>query len=241
MYYYILESPTSRNARNVYNHLRDDLTYLGITGEITVANPARPAHELVKIAIARGYTTIVVVGGDKIINDVATLVLDRVVLGVVPVDASPEVTELFGVTQPKEALEAVKNRRISECNLTLIEPNNLIFLDVEVTSPNLVKAQFVIENKVKGQAYFNRITVSRDLEIRIHSIHKVAQPKIFGLFSGGSKDVASDSLFTPKNARLITEPSLPITCCGAQVSQTPASFRLLPDALKIITKRGTIS
>ena len=241
MYYYILESPTNRNSHNIYNKLRDDLTYLGISGEYAIANPARPHTELVKIAISKGYTTIVVAGGDKIINDVSTLVLDRVALGIIPIGNCPNASEIFGISEYKEAIEALKVRRVVESNLVLIEPDVLVFMDADITSHNLLKAQLVIENKVKGQAYFNRISISRDLEIKIHSIHKIAQPKILGLFSGGYKEVAADSLFTPKNARIITEPSLPINCLGQQISQTPASFRLLPNALKIITKRDTVS
>lgn len=239
MYYYILESPGNRAIRQTYQKLRDVLTNLSIVGEIVSANPARTPAELAEMGMQKGYSTIVAVGGDSHINEVATTIVGRAVLGIIPLEASAQVSEIIGTNDIRDAAESLKRRKISLHNTVLIEPETLVFLDAEIQTPNLAKASLVIDNRVRAHAYFNSLIVNRSLEIQLKSIHQTETKKILGIFSTGGKEIVSESHFHGKSVRLITDPITKIRVAGQVIAETPCQFRIIPESLKVITKRGT--
>jgi len=241
MYYYILESPANRATRQTYQKLRDILTNLGIAGEMVAASPARTPEELTAMGIEKGYSTIVAVGGDHHINQVATSIMDRAVLGIVPINATRQVTELIGLTDIRTAAETLKHRRLMTVPTVYIEPDLLLFLNAEIIPPKLAKISLVVDNRVRAFAYFNRAVVNRSLEIMIESTHLTEPKKVLGLFKTGGSVVRSESLFHGKSVTLRTDPELPLLVAGRQIGKTPANLRLLPESLKLITRRGTVS
>lgn len=240
MYYYILEAPPNRAARQLYERLRDTLTNLGISGEMVLASPARTPAELAVTGIERGYSTIVAVGGDGHIGQVATSILGRAVLGVVPINATKQVTDLIGSATIHEAAEALKKRRLNSVGTVMIGESSPIFLDGVIESEKLAKVSLIIDNKLRVFAYFNRIVVNRSLEISLESTHLTEPKKLFGLFNVGGDVIKSESLFHGRSIRLMTDPELPLSVGGKVISNTPLSFRLVPESLKVITRRGTL-
>jgi diacylglycerol kinase family enzyme len=241
MYYYILESPPNRAIRQTYQRLRDILTNLGIAGEMVASSPARSPEELAAMGIEKGYSTIVAVGGDFHINQVATTVMNRAVLGIVPINASEQVTNLVGVSDIRAAAEILKQRRLNQVHSVLIEPDLPLFLEAELAPPRLAKISLVIDNRVRAFAYFNRAVINRSLEVKIESTHVTEPRKVLGLFSVGGNIIKSESLFHGRSVRIVTDPELPLLVAGRAVATTPAQMRLLPESLKVITRRGTVS
>lgn len=241
MYYYILEAPANRAVRQTYQRLRDILTNLGIAGEMVAASPARTPEELTMMGIEKGYSTVVAVGGDYHINQVATTVMNRAVVGIVPINASAQVTELIGFNDIKTAAETLKYRRLTLVSTVLIEPDIPLFLDAEIIPQKLAKISLVIDNRVRAFAYFNRAVVNRSLEIQVESSHIVEPRKILGLFQVGGNVLRSESLFHARTLRLVTDPELPLLVAGKAVATSPVQLRLLPDSLKVITRRGIVS
>jgi len=241
MYYYILEPPANRGVRQSYQRLRDILINLGIAGEMVGASPARGADELALMGLEKGYSTIVAVGQDAFINQVAGAVIGRAVLGIVPINASRNVTDLVGVNSLRSAAEALKHRRLSETNTVVIEPDTLVFLDAQIKPPKLAKINLVIDNKVRAYAYFNYLSFNRDLRLSIESVHLIEQKKILGLFNIGGQPLKSSSIFHGRSVRITTDPELPITVAGVPIARTPSQLKLVPNSLKIITKRGTLT
>lgn len=239
MYYYILESPSNRAIRQTYQKLRDLLTNLSIVGEIVSASPARTPAELAEMGLAKGYSTIVAVGGDAHINEVATAVVGQAVLGIIPIEAGPQVAEIIGTSDIRDAAESLRRRKISLQSTVLIEPDTLVFLDAEIRTPKLAKASLVIDNRVRAHAYFNSLVINRSLEIKLRSIHLTEARKILGIFNTGGKEVVSESLFHAKSLRLITDPILRLSVAGQAIAETPTQLRLIPESLKVIAKRGT--
>ncbi|HUD20979.1 MAG TPA: diacylglycerol kinase family protein [Candidatus Saccharimonadales bacterium] len=239
MYYYILESPQSRAVRQNYQKLRDILTNMSIVGEVVSASPARTPEELAMMGMSKGYSTIVAVGGDHHINQIATAVVGRAALGIIPMGATPLVTDIIGTDDVREAAEILKHRRLTEQSTVLVEPETLLFLDGEINSPTLAKASLVVDNRVRAHAYFNKLTVNRFLEVKLESTHKMETKKLFGIFGQAPREVKSESLFHGKNIRIVTDPILPLTVTGEPVEQTPLQLRVIPESLKVITKRGT--
>ena len=240
MYYYVLESPSSRAIRQTYQKLRDILTNLGIAGEMVTASPARTPTELTQMGISKGYSTIVAVGGDDHIDEVAIATLGQAVLGVVPINASGLVTEIVGVRDLRDAAESLKRRRLTTHSVVFVEPDNAFFHDATIVAPKLAKVSLVLDNKVRVHTYFNTLNITRSLELRLGSEHVTETKKILGLFTSGGKKVTSESLFHARQVRIVTEPPLPLMVGGTKVAQTPTELRLVPESLKVITKRGTV-
>lgn len=240
MYYYILETPPTRAVRQTYQKIRDLLTQLSIAGEMVASSPARTPTELAEMGMAKGYSTIVAVGGDYHINEVATAVVGRAALGVIPINASNLVTDIIGLSGIHEAAIALKQRRLSSQSTVLIEPETIIFLDTVIETPKLAKISMILDNRVRTHAYFNKLTINRFLELRLESAHLTEAKKILGIFNTGGRVIHSESHFHAKSARVLVDPPLEATVAGEPIAKTPIQLRLLPDSLKIITKRGTI-
>jgi len=240
MYYYIMEPPASRAVRQTYQKLRDLLTNLGIAGEMVAASPARTPEELTMMGLERGYSTIVAVGGDAFVNNIARAVIGQAVLGVIPIGEARQISEIIGTDNMRTAAEFLKFRRLSTFNTVVAEPETLIFLEATITPPKLAKVNFVIDGKLRGYAYFNQLTITRDLELKISSTHIVEPKKILGLFSSGGKTINSESLLHGKSVRLVTDPELALMIGHQPVAKTPLQLRFHPNSLKVITKRGSI-
>jgi len=240
MYYYILEPPANRATRQAYEKLRDFLTNSGISGEMVAASPARTPAELAIMGIEKGYTTMVAVGGDGHIGQVATAVLGRAVLGIIPVNASAQVTDLIGANNLKDAVESLKQRRLVSVSTVLLGQDIPIFLTGTIETPKLAKVSIVVDNRMRVFAYFNKISINRDLEVAFESEHIVEPKKILGLFKVGGETITSHSLFHGKLIRLVTDPELPFRVGGQEMAQTPLTLRLVPDSLKVITRRGKL-
>lgn len=240
MYYYVLESPQSRGIRQIHQKLRDILTHLGIAGEMVNSSPARTPAEQAYIGTTKGYSTIVAVGGDAHINEVAMATIGRATLGVIPVEASNQVTELIGTNNVNAAAEILKQRRISLQDTLIIDPDLPMFLDGTIRSPKLAKISMVIDNKIRVHAYFNELVVTRSLELKLRSVYTSQPKKMLGIFNVGGEQLSSESSFHGKVARILTEPTLSMTVAGLKIAEGPFNLRLVPESLKVITKRGTV-
>ncbi|MEK7171231.1 MAG: diacylglycerol kinase family protein [Patescibacteria group bacterium] len=240
MYYYILEPPSSRAVRQTYQRLRDLLTNLGIAGEMVAASPARTPEELSIMGLEKGYSTIVAVGGDAFVGRIAQSIIGQSVLGVIPVGEAVQISQIIGTDNMRSAAEFLKFRRLSTFNTVLTDSEATIFLDSVIEPTKLAKVNFVIDGKLRGYAYFNKLTITRNLEIKIESSHHIEAKKILGLFSVGGRVIGSESVFRGKNVRLVTEPDLPVTVSRVPITKTPIQLQLTQNSLKVITRRGSI-
>ncbi len=204
------------------------------------SSPARRPEELAVMGLQKGYTTIVAVGGDAHINQIAARIIGQAVLGIIPINAGPQVAELIGTNDMKPAAEFLKFRRLTTVSTVLLEPETILFLDGEINSSKLAKISLVIDNRVRAYAYFNKATIHRSLELSLESTHLTEPKKMFGLFTVKTTEVKSESHFHGKSIRIVTDPELPITVAGKAIGMTPAHIRLVPESLKVITKRGTL-
>ena len=68
MYYYIMDSPKNISEKRTQEKIKNILGLLGITGETVTVTPARSIEELTNMGLAKKYSTIVAVGGDRWYN-----------------------------------------------------------------------------------------------------------------------------------------------------------------------------
>ena len=95
MYYYIFDVRKCKNRRQIET-IKDKLTELGISGEFVVPDRIRPARDLAEQGVFKGYSTIVAIGSDDLIDEVASIMLSKQqVFGVIPLGASENIHKII--------------------------------------------------------------------------------------------------------------------------------------------------
>ena len=146
MYYYIINPASGGGKINkVQDKLKDRLRELGIAGEFAKSTGPGDVARLTKMAIERGYKTIVSVGGDGTINEIINAVGNaNVALGIIPMGSSNELANMLGITDWTMACNILAARKVEEVDLGLI--NDKLF----VTAASIGFDNILFELK-KGQ------------------------------------------------------------------------------------------
>ncbi len=119
MYYYVLNPAAGKGSVNrLQEKLRGRLRELGIDGEFAKTTGPGDATKMTKLAIERGYNTIVAVGGDGTVNEVVNGVTkETAAVGIVPVGASNLLASRLGITGWQHACEVLAARRLTSFGL----------------------------------------------------------------------------------------------------------------------------
>ena len=235
MYYYIFESPKNFAENKIHERIKNILTVLGISGETTIVTPARNASELAVMGLEKGYSTIVAVGKDELVNEVASNIYGSgAVLGIIPINASEEINNLVGSNDIKKNCEALQKRFLDNVNIGYLEPgiNFLTKLSINSAKPLSIQAEindFYFETKA------NEIIIDSNLNVYLNS-----EPQKKGFFaslfssSDPSKYNINNSFFRANRLRLRTHEILPVKIGELAVAKTPIVAYRRPEPLKII-------
>lgn len=122
MYYYIVNPTAKRGqARGLQERLRGRLSQLGIAGEWAKTTGPGEATNMAKAALAKGFTTIVAVGGDDTVNEVINGLNaggnSQVAVGIIPLGGSNRVASQLGITSWSQACDVLAARRLTEYSL----------------------------------------------------------------------------------------------------------------------------
>lgn len=116
MYYYIINPAAGHGAAHtLQDKLRTELKSLGIGGEFVTTTGKGDAGRLASQAVAKGYTTIVAVGGDQTVNEVMNGVTsDTAAIGVIPIGSVNQIATQLGISSWQQACNVLAVRRITE-------------------------------------------------------------------------------------------------------------------------------
>jgi len=116
MYYYIINPAAGHGAaHNLQDKLRTELKSLGIGGEFVTTTGTGDATRLASQAIAKGFTTIVAVGGDETVNEIINGVTsDTAAIGVIPIGSVNQIASQLGIHSWQQACAVLAARRITE-------------------------------------------------------------------------------------------------------------------------------
>jgi diacylglycerol kinase (ATP) len=128
MYYYIINPASGGGKINkVQDKLKDRLKELGIAGEFVKSTGPGDIARLTKMAIEKGFKTIVAVGGDGTINEIINAIdANGVALGIIPMGSSNELANMLGITEWQMACNILAARKVEEVDLGLI--NDKLFV-----------------------------------------------------------------------------------------------------------------
>lgn len=243
MYYYIIAPPKDVQSARISQKLQELITPMGISGEVAVANPARSAEELTYMGLDKGFTTIVAVGGEELINTVATIIInesrEKIALGVIPVDAGPLLPAIIGCPNNdiRKATEIIKQRHLDLIDVVQISTRRYMVTEAFILPPRRVKLTVEVDQSYKVEIEADFIHVSSDL---VMTIHVKPHQSLLSKLGLGSKPGFPTSQFHGNQMRVVAYEPLPVSVAGVVVAKTPTTFTRLPAALKLITTRDIL-
>jgi diacylglycerol kinase (ATP) len=185
MYYYIINPASGGGKINkVQDKLKDRLKQLGIAGEFAKSTGPGDIEKLTRIALEKGFKTIVAVGGDGTINEIINAIGNSgAALGIIPLGSSNELSRMLGINDWQSACNILAARKIEEVDLGLIDEkvfvtaasigfDNILFdLKRKQTSGALGKFSFITKLSTAAKTFKpvhltldfdNRYTVETD-------------------------------------------------------------------------------
>lgn len=239
MYYYIIEVPPNYNLVRLQTKLKSILGDLNINGEMAIASSARSAEELAQIGLAKGYSTIVAIGDDYLVNRLASLVANTPAsLGVIPVNLSPQLADVFASSDIKHACQVLKARPTHLISLGHITPNKYFLSDAEVLADSPTQIALEIDNHYRLDAKTSQIIITSDLEIEFSTRPSPQKSSWFGGFK--KQSTSAQTHLHCESVRLFTDHPLNILVSGSEIAKTPCEIKKQPGILKIISDHANM-
>lgn len=242
MYYYIFESAKNTSQKNLHEKIKDYLGFLGIAGETMTVSPARSVEELTQMGIEKKYSTIVAVGGDVLINKIASLIQGtEIVLGIIPIEASEQINKKIGAFDYKTACDNLRYRRTKLLDLAFIEPNKYYLTSANIITNKATPCTIEVDD-CHINTNFTQIAISANLTIMIIDETQDGNflTKAWGWLSGKEAPESNVSILKGKKIKINTTESIPVLINSEVVAKTPISVRTKFRALKIIVERDKI-
>ncbi len=131
MYYYIINPAAGYGKINkIQDKLKITLTALNILGEFVKTTGPDDAQKLTKLGIEKGYNTIVAVGGDGTVNEVANGIAkygsEKTVLGVIPIGNTNNLAKTLGVESWESSCNILAARKLENIDLGQLEKEYFI-------------------------------------------------------------------------------------------------------------------
>lgn len=244
MYYYITEAPRSREEQRALERARELLTNLGISGEFVSTSPARSVEELAELGVAKRYSTIVAVGSEKLINQVAALLAGTpYVFGALPL-TNPAALELVtGITTLEEAAEALKYRRVRLASIARIEPNKFFLTETRIQVSHPIPVRLTTDQAV-AELECTQIRLAGSGVILLENAYATGgRSTQFLNWLTGRKPPTEiyHSRFHGERIVLETEGTYPVYLGSDVLAKTPLAVEVLPNTLKIVTRRDRLA
>jgi hypothetical protein len=251
MYYYIFDIKRCKKRATI-EAIKSALLELGISGEYNYISNASPAEQLVDLGLNRGYSTVVGVGSDDLINSVANRMVGRKeAMGVIPLEISKPMSVLLGLDSWREACEALRFRRIKEMyvgrtangehfltevhidtsrpvDLT-IEFKNYI---VQVLAKNFMVSNYYPGIKKFGQDYLNIVIESQPpaSSSLMDQFKSIFSTKV-------TSDAKAISMIHARSMRVFTKKPVPIIAGDKMIAKTPQLIESSDEMLRLIVSR----
>lgn len=246
MYYYIFDLKKCRKNSQV-TEIKNYLSALGISGEYTYPSAAYSVEELVDLGLSKKYNTIVGIGDDEIANKIATKLCGKSeAFGIIPLEASGDLTTLIGASSWKDAAENLRYRKIEEMRIGLTANGNgfITSASLDLKNPSEITIEFrdyVVQTKASGMTVSNwspKIKKIGDdyLDIVIHSVGQ-SEKGFLAKFFGGKSASEGYSIFRARSFRLFTSNQIPISVNGNTIVKTPQLIESSDETIRLITSK----
>ncbi len=246
MYYYILESSKEVTNQRFRERLTDQTTDVGVAGEMVAVSPLKTIEELIGIGLKKGYNTVVAVGSDTHIHDVIAALMhepaiDRPVLGAIPTDKNSLVATMLHIPTFKDALQALKFRRLAYATLAAIDPGKFLLTQAVLRPSKPMVFELDIDTAhIEVEAA--EVILTGDCHVEVKTPPRGAQTIKQGLawLFGTSLADHQTSIFHGTRVRINAAASTALGYDGEILAKTPVVAHVIRRALKIIVARATV-
>lgn len=236
-----------RKYRSLVSRIEARLTELSVGGRMERLSVLKSAPELVRDAVKRGSTTIVVVGNDATVSKVLpAVVMAGATLGFIPVGGS-RMGSLFGIPEGVAACDLIAKRVLARVDLGRANQTYFLF-SLEAPASGLVL-------ELSGVAV---TAEASDARIAICNIGPFGDPAFDGRFAATDGRLEamvtrpSRSFSSLFRAKLDADTVLPVTTVkvkcptdckplladGQTVVKTPVTVEVVPRKLAVIVGRN---
>ncbi|MBI2590206.1 hypothetical protein HYW32_04290 [Candidatus Berkelbacteria bacterium] len=243
MYYYITEAPRSRDDHRALERARELLTLLGIAGEFVTASPTRSVAELAELGAAKRYSTIVAIGSERLINEVATLLAGTpYVFGALPLQNPVSLELVTGITTLEEAAEALKYRRVKLTSIARIEPNKFFVTEIKIAIAQATPIHLAIDDaSIETNCSDIRLAGSGTIFLRNRFGDRGKRSFLNWLFGGKKEETGYTSRFRGSKISIEMDGTYPVYLGSEVIAKTPLAIQVFPRSLKMITRRDRVS
>lgn len=245
MYFYVAEPITTQAERRKIEEIKSLLSQLGIAGEFAVASPARTVEEHLELAFRKGFTTIVGIGSDALINKVASRLLyhqyDRAAVGAIPLSTSQILWQMVGAHSLKELGEILRARLLLPIDAVVFNEQHACITSAAIRLDRPVSFRLSYNaSELSGQ--FTDLTIKTDGQLRLQDRTYQTQGSFFDRFFGkrAEKNLSVTSL-SKERWQLTTGEPCSLLVAGQVVTKTPLKVLRRPKALKLIVHRAKIA
>lgn len=252
MYYYIFDVRKCKNRRQI-EAIKDYLSGLGISGEFVVPDRIRPARDLAEQGVFKGYSTIVAIGSDDLIDDVAAVMLSKQqAFGIIPLKASDNIMKTIGVATWEEAATSLRYRKISDIRVGILNEKHVFFsyCEVDLERPASITLEFenyIVQAKARELYIANNMPglKKKDPEL-LDVLMRSVDPKSDSIWNRLKKMVGSvpgakekdSTIIRADGLRLFSPRQLNILVDGRPFVKTPATFGISQKTIRLITKKS---
>ena len=251
MYYYIFDVKRCKKRATIET-IKSALLELGISGEYNYISNAQTAEQLVDLGLARGYSTIVGIGGDDLINSIANRMVGRKeAMGAIPMDISSSMQSLLGLDSWREACEALRFRRIKEMYVgrTANGEHFLTEAYIDTTKPvnltiefkdyiiQVLAKNFMVSNYHPGIKKFGPDYLDIVIESQPPDKSSIVD-KFKSIF--GTKTITEAKALSTMHARsmrIFTKRPVPILAGDKMIAKTPQLIESSDEMLRLIVSR----
>jgi len=254
MYYYIFDIRQCKNKTQA-ERIKDYLSELGIGGEFVYPSQARTAKELVRDALGRDFSTIVVIGSDNLISEVAQeLVGEKAAFGIIPLNASNSINDLVSGQDWHHAAKNLRFRKIRELHLGCFENGHHFLTSTSVSISNPINLTLEFDHYI-AQSRVSKLLISNlssesDDRVAALKIEMVSENeneknfigKIFRYLDNSSNNPEiKKSLIHCHRLRIFSQKKVNFIINNQVVAVTPQLITISPKKLRLIVNREVVS
>lgn len=247
MYYYIVDPPEASQTPKIAQRLQEIVTPMGISGEISIATPARSAEELTCMGLDKGYTTIVAVGGERLANTIATIIMnetrEKIAFGIIPIQAGNLIPQMIGVGNGdiRTAAEIIKQRHLDLIDIVQLSTKRFMFTEGAIIAPRQVKMTFEVDQTFQAHFSAEYIHISNQLVLTVHTPQtKNMLQRTLSIIGLNNTTQELSSQFHGHQIRIIANEPIPIVVADEVVAKTPTTLNKISGALRLITPRAIL-
>lgn len=252
MHVYIYNSfLDSKKYSTILAKIETRITDLGLSGKIIRLSVMKNIEEAVKNELGRGAKTIVAVGDDKTVNQVANAILGNPApMGIIPIkNKNNEIGESLGISCEETACDVLAARRIEQIDVGLA--NNFCFLsNASITSGGTIieiNKNYTIETQEKSSIKIINLP-TKNITNPLPS-DTVFNPKDGSLelciFTDkknfwGTKNFNKQSLIPVAILNIVNTKNTPLIIDGVLEISTPAFITVAQQKLNVIVGKNRV-